>query len=103
MSDTILVTGVLDFDPAKRDAAIAAVTEAMTATLAEDGCEHYSFAADLADPGRFHLSERWASQAAMDAHMATPHLGALLAKMADFGVTGVNITKWTGATGEKLM
>lgn len=102
MSDTIIVTGVMDLDPAHRDAAIAAVTTLMEATRAEDGCEHYAFSGDFGDPGRFHISERWASQAAMDAHMATPHMAAFLGAMGGFGVTGASITKWEGATGTKL-
>ncbi len=100
---TILVTGTIDFDPAKRDDAIAAVTKCMEATQAEDGCERYVFSGDFADPGRAHVSEQWASQEAMDAHMATPHLAELLSSMGTFGVTAAGLTKWDGATGSKLM
>lgn len=103
MSDTIIVTGVIDFDPTKRDEAIAAVTECMEATRAEEGCEHYVFSADLHDPGRMHVSEQWASQAAMDAHGASPHLAALVGKMGSLGVTSASFTKWDGATPSKLM
>jgi len=103
MSDTIIVTGVIDLDPANHDDAIAAMTECMEATRAEEGCENYAFSADLADPGRFHVSEQWASQTAMDAHGASPHLAALLGKMGDLGVTAASLTKWDGATPSKLM
>lgn len=103
MSDTILVTGVIDLDPAKRDDAIAAVTECMEATHAEDGCEHYAFSADLSDPGRFYVSEQWASKAAMDAHSASPHLAALLGKMGALGVTAASLTSWAGAEPTKMM
>ncbi len=100
---TILVTGTIDFDPSKRDDTIAAVTECMQATRAEEGCEGYVFSADLQDPGRVHVSEQWSSQETMDAHMASPHLAALMGKMGDLGVTGASLTKWDGATGSKLM
>lgn len=103
MSDTIIVTGVIDLDPAKRNDAIAAVTECMEATRAEEGCEHYAFSGDFADPGRFYVSEQWASQAQMDAHMATPHLATFLGAMGSFGVTAASLTKWEGATPSKLM
>ena len=46
----------------------------MEATRAEEGSEGYVFCGDLEDQGRFHVSEQWASQEAIDAHMATPHL-----------------------------
>ena len=53
---TILVTGTIDFDPAKRDDAIAAVTACMAATRAEEGNEGYVFSGDLEDEGRFHVT-----------------------------------------------
>jgi quinol monooxygenase YgiN len=100
---TILVTGTIDFDPAKRDDAIVAVTECMEATAAEEGCDRYVFSGDLANPGRLYVSEQWASQEAMDAHMATPHLAALMGAMGTLGVSAASLTKWDGATGSKLM
>ncbi len=103
MSDTILVTGVIDLDPAKRDEAITVLTAAMEATRAEDGCEHYVFSADLSDPGRFHVSEQWANQAASDAHSAGPALATLMGAMGSLGVTGASLTSWTGAEPKKLM
>jgi quinol monooxygenase YgiN len=100
---SIIVTGVIDFDPANRDAAVAAVKAVMDATQEEDGCEHYVFSADLFDEGRVYVSEQWRDQAAMDAHMATPHLAALMGAMGDLGVRSASLTKWVGATPEKLM
>jgi quinol monooxygenase YgiN len=100
---SILVTGTIDFDPANRDAAIKTVTDCMEATRAEEGCEFYAFSGDLNDPGRFYVSEQWASQEAMDAHMQTPHLAALMGAMGSLGVTAASLTKWDGATSSKLM
>jgi quinol monooxygenase YgiN len=100
---TILVTGTLDIDPAKRDAFIAAATTVMEGSQAEAGCEHYAFSADLHDPGRFHISEQWADKAAMDAHGASPHFLTFMGSMGDFGVKGASLTKWEGATGGPLM
>jgi quinol monooxygenase YgiN len=103
MGETIIVTGVIDLDPGKRDDAIAAALVAMEATRAEEGCEGYTFSADFADPGRFHVVEQWASADAMNAHMASPHLAEFMGKMGEFGVTGASLTKWEGATASKLM
>ena len=100
---SILVTGTIDLDPAHRDQAIKTFSECMAGTRAEDGCESYTFSADLEDPGRFHVSEQWASQEAMDAHMAGPSLATLMTAMGTLGVTGASLTKWDGATGSKLM
>ncbi|MBA2282110.1 MAG: antibiotic biosynthesis monooxygenase [Actinomycetota bacterium] len=103
MAESIIVTGVIDIDPDQREAAIAATHTVMEATRAEDGCELYVFSADTADQGRFYVSEQWRDQAAMDAHMASPHLAAFMGAMGEFGVKSASLTKWTGATAEKLM
>jgi quinol monooxygenase YgiN len=100
---SILVTGSIDFDPSKRDDAVAAVTKCMEATRAEEGCERYVFSGDLVDQGRLYVSEQWASQEAMDAHMATPHLAELMGAMGSLGVTAASLTKWDGATASTLM
>ncbi len=103
MSDTIIVTGIIDLDPARRDDAIAAMLEVMEATRAEEGNEDYTFSADVADAGRFHLVEQWASEDAMNAHMGSAQLAEFMGKMGGCGVTRASLTKWEGATGSKLM
>jgi quinol monooxygenase YgiN len=102
MSDTIIVTGVIDLDPAKRDDAIAAALVVMEATRAEEGSEAYAFTADLADPGRLHLVKQWASAEALDAHIKSAHLAEFMARIGQYGVTGASAMKWEGATGSKL-
>ena len=99
----ILVTGTIDLDPVKRDNFIAAATKAMAATQAEAGCEHYSFAADLSDDGRFHLSEQWASAEALAAHQASQHLADLMAEMGSFGLKGASVTRWEGCSPSPMM
>jgi len=103
VADTILITGVIDLDPANHDAAVAAFTKVMKASLQDEGCERYVFSADLEQPGRFHLSEEWASQAASDAHMTKPHMAEFFSVAGQLGITSSSVTKWTGATPEKLM
>lgn len=103
MSDTIVVTGTIDLDPARRDEAIAAALELMDATRAEEGNEGYTFSADLADPGRLHIVEQWASDDAMQAHLKTPHLATFLQKLAGVGVKATSLTQWRGAVPHKVM
>lgn len=100
---TILVTGTFDLDPAQGDAFSAAASACMAATRAEAACESYTFTQDLEVAGRYHVTELWASQEGMDEHMASPHLAAFMGAMGGFGVTGVSLTKWDGATSSKLM
>lgn len=98
----ILVTGTIDVDPEQRDAFIEAARKLMAATRAETGCELYSFAADLDEPGRFHISERWADEDAMNAHMGQAHLAEFMGAIGPMA-RGSSLTKWDGATGSKLM
>lgn len=102
MHAVILVTGTIDIDPDQRAAFVEAAQACMTPTRAEDGCEHYAFTADLDDPGRFHVAERWASDDAMNAHMQSPHLAAFMGALGGI-VRGASLTRWDGATPSKLM
>jgi quinol monooxygenase YgiN len=56
---------------------LRALLEGMLApTHAEPGCKRYDlYESDT--KGRFFLSERWESQAALDLHLATPHFKRL--------------------------
>ena len=100
---SILVTGTIDFDPANRDKAIETVTACMEADLTGERFLRDPFSGDLNEPGRFHVSEQWASQEALDAHMQTPHMATLMGAMGSLGVTAASLTKWDGATPSKLM
>jgi quinol monooxygenase YgiN len=66
----VIVGGSFQVDPSQRDAFIAERHEIMRRSRAEDGCLEYTFAADPLDDGRVVLFERWASQEALDAHLA---------------------------------
>lgn len=61
----------------------AAVRTALTtlaeATRAEEGCLSYALYESAAAPGTFVTVERWTDQAALEAHLATPHVAAAFA------------------------
>ena len=66
----VIVSGVFEVEPSDREAFLAGRVEAMKRSRAEEGCLEYVFAGDPVEPGRVVLYERWASQAALDAHLA---------------------------------
>ena len=66
----LIVAGSFEFDPSDRDEFLAQRTPGLLATRQEPGCLEYVMSADPADPTRVMLFERWADQAAFDAHMA---------------------------------
>lgn len=103
MSDQILVTGTLDFNPDNHDTVVAALIGLMETTRAEEGNIGYTFSADLLDRGRFHVVEQWESQDAMDSHMGSAHMAEFMVAAPDLGIVGVNVTAWYGGSPSKLM
>lgn len=73
------------------------------ATNAEDGCLHYSFAQDIADPDLIRISERWASQEALAAHSASAHMAAFNQAMAGVKREGANLMLYSAEEVRKLM
>ena len=66
----LIVAGHFDVEPAQRDEFLAGRVDAIRSTRTEGGCLEYVMSADPVDPTRVMLFERWADQAAFDAHMA---------------------------------
>lgn len=102
MSNPILVTGTIDFDPAHRDAVIEAAKTVMAVTAKEAGCEQYVMSADLNEAGRLHISERWTDAESLAAHSKAEHLRDFGRALRAGGVKGTSIMRWDGATGQKL-
>jgi quinol monooxygenase YgiN len=72
----LVLTAFIEVAEADRDAIRAAVADVIAATRAEDGCDDYGCYEDVQYPGRFVFVESWRDQAALDRHLATPHMAA---------------------------
>src|SRR5437762_1794108 len=59
----------------------------LAASRAEVGCLAYSYAEDVTEPGLIHVFETWRDQAAIDAHLESPHMAEWRAAWPAFGVT----------------
>ncbi|MFM5923281.1 MAG: putative quinol monooxygenase [Novosphingobium sp.] len=77
--------------------------EMVRATNAEDGCLHYSFSQDIADPDLIRISERWASQEALGAHMASPHMGEFNKAMGSVAREAADLRLYSAEEVRKLM
>ena len=66
----LIVEGTIDVEPAERDAFLQGRRDGVLATRSEPGCIDYAFSADLVDPGRVRVFERWESAEALDAHLS---------------------------------
>ncbi len=82
-----------------REQAIAMVE----ATNQEEGCIHYSFAQDIADPDLIRISERWASQEALAAHSASAHMAEFNKAMGSVQREGADLRLYSAEELRKLM
>ena len=84
---SLIVAGAVRVPPENLDGLRPHMVAMMTATRAEDGCEAYAYAEDVAEPGLIRIFEIWRDQAALDAHFKTAHMAAWRALWPSFGVT----------------
>ena len=91
----LIIGGSFAIDPEKRDQAMAAAREMMAETHKEPGCLAYTFSADLTDPSRFYVFERWESQAALDKHFTTPHMARFQQAAGQLGMRDAKFEKYT--------
>ncbi len=63
----VIVAGHITVDPQQRDSYLAGCISPVAQARRAAGCLDFSVAADLLDPGRINIFERWESQAAVDA------------------------------------
>lgn len=70
----IVVAGSISVDPEDFESYRAAAGPMIEATLAEDGCQVYTFAQSVVDPTEVRVFEIWDSKAQLMAHMETPHM-----------------------------
>lgn len=82
----------LQLKPGHKETFLAVMADNVRQSRLEPG--NISFAAfeDRAQPGTLYLYERWKSQAALDTHMQTPHLKAVLAATAGSVADSENIS-----------
>jgi|TARA_Y100000022_G_scaffold62509_1_gene53650 quinol monooxygenase YgiN len=86
--------------PAYAEAAKAVVA----ATRQEDGCEWYGIASDVTDPCVVWISEQWASQAHLDAHLKTPHVAAFLEACAALEILDMEVRRYeVSSVGDLVM
>lgn len=99
----LIVSGKIELDPANHDMFVELTGPLVEATLAEEGNVDYGFWAHPTQPGVFRVHEEWADQAALDTHMATPHMAEFLGAMAGVGVTGTELICHEVSDSTKLM
>jgi quinol monooxygenase YgiN len=75
-----VVIAHLQVQPGHEAEAEAALSELVSATHAEAGCQTYALHRDAQDPCSFTFVERWTSMVALENHRQQPHMAAFAAK-----------------------
>ncbi len=83
MTEVIRVVARIHARPGKEEELKAVLLELLGPTRREAGCREYRLYQNKEDPRELTFIEEWDSDAALDAHLATPHLEAGVAAMAE--------------------
>jgi quinol monooxygenase YgiN len=75
------ILGTVTARPETRDELATLLQAQVAPTRAEPGCINYDFHVDAADPCVFVFYENWTSRAALDVHLAMPHLRPLFSQL----------------------
>ncbi len=85
----VVVVGSFKAEPGKEAEALQAFKDLVAPTHAEDGCILYALHQGADDPSELVFIERWASREALDAHLRSPHVSAVLERAQElFGESG---------------
>jgi quinol monooxygenase YgiN len=66
----VIVAGHITVEPQQRESYLAGCVSVVEQARRAAGCLDFAITADLIDPGRVNLFERWESQAAVEAFRA---------------------------------
>jgi quinol monooxygenase YgiN len=96
MTETPIVLNVHFQAAPGHEKALGSELHAMVApTREEPGCLAYELHFDPEDPGKFMFYEKFASQAALDLHLATPHLARFRSYVkANNPIAAQTVTRW---------
>ena len=89
----VIVAGHLMVQPGQRDAYLSGCAEVVRLARNAAGCLDFAVSADLVEPGRINVFERWVSQAAVEAFRGGGPSGGqgaalLSASVAEYDVDG---------------
>ncbi len=90
----VIVAGHIVVDPGRREAYLAGCVEVVVAARRAPGCLDFAITADLVDPGRIVVLERWATQADVEAFRGSgpadeQSAAVLSASVAEYDVAAV--------------
>jgi quinol monooxygenase YgiN len=89
-----IISGVMRFDPERREEVAEAMRTAVQASRHDDGCLSYSFCEEVDEPGAFRIFEHWSSEETFGAHCQTPHYLAFMEVVGRVGMRGADVNRY---------
>jgi len=90
----LTVVATFQARPGKEAELRAALIGLLAPTRKEAGCLNYDLHQSPKDPAKFLFHENWANQTALDAHMQSPQIKALLPRVDELCPKFPQITVW---------
>ncbi len=94
----VIVAGHLIVDPQHRDSYLAGCVDVVRQARRTTGCLDFTISADLIDPARVNIFERWESQAAVDAFR-----GSGPSDQQHDALVGASVTEYDTAAERRLL
>jgi quinol monooxygenase YgiN len=88
----VIIAGQVSVEPGNRDTYLAGCVEVVAQARAAAGCLDFALSADLVDPGRINVFERWASSQAVEAFRGSGPDAAQSAAMLSASVAEYDVT-----------
>ena len=95
---TVIVAGTVRIPPENIERFRPHMIAMMTASRAEDGCAAYVYAETVGSPGLIQVFEVWRDQAALQAHVETPHMARWRAAWPELGVSDRRLVNYEVAS-----
>jgi quinol monooxygenase YgiN len=94
-NELLTVVAEMSAKAGQEEALRSALLGLIEPTRKEEGCVQYDLHVSTDQPGRFVFYENWTSSAALERHLATPHLTALVARMDELLAEPARILTYT--------
>jgi quinol monooxygenase YgiN len=91
---TVTVVATFHARPGKEAELRAALIGLVATTRQEAGCVNYDLHVSAEDPAKFLFHENWTSEALLEAHLAAPHVQALLPRVNELCTGFPEIKIW---------
>jgi quinol monooxygenase YgiN len=90
----LLIVGTVRLPPENLALAKRVMSPMIEATRGEDGCIHYAYAEDVAEPGLIRVSELWRDRESLARHFASAHLAAWRAAWPRLGISDRSLASY---------